>query len=74
MLMQKLRVMLTCWILTVALYAEGWPSCELTSAAMLGFLLSPAGGWVTVAPRNITGSLGAHMRLGMYLGTFYLKH
>ena len=24
---------------------------------MLGFLLSPAGGWVTSAPRKMTGSL-----------------
>lgn len=37
-----------------------------TTAAMLGFLLSPAGGWVTSAPRNITGSLNT---FGLILGT-----
>ena len=49
--------LLCSWILTVALYTEGWASMELTRAAMLGFLVSPpAGGWVIVAPINIIGS------------------
>ncbi|RNA31905.1 hypothetical protein BpHYR1_001807 [Brachionus plicatilis] len=30
---------------------------DATTAAMDGFVLSPAGGWVTSAPINITGSL-----------------
>lgn len=30
---------------------------RVLTAAIEGFLLSPAGGWVTSAPRNITGSL-----------------
>jgi hypothetical protein len=38
-------------------YLEGCASCEPTTAAMLGFLLSPTGGWVTSAPRKMTGSL-----------------
>ena len=32
----------------------GWASWLPTTAAMLGFLLSPTGGWVTSAPRKIT--------------------
>lgn len=37
-----------------------------TTAAMLGFLLSPAGGCVTSAPRKITGSLKT---FGLMFGT-----
>jgi hypothetical protein len=37
-----------------------------TTAAMDGFLLSPAGGCVTSAPRKMTGSLKI---LGLMLGT-----
>ena len=37
-----------------------------TTAAMEGFLLSPAGGWVTSAPKKMTGSLKI---FGLMLGT-----
>ncbi len=46
-----------CWTRTVAAYRLGWASIDPTTAAIDGFLLSPAGGWVTSAPKNITGSL-----------------
>lgn len=36
-------------------YGVVGPGLKLT-AAMDGLLLSPAGGWVTSAPKNITGS------------------
>ena len=39
---------------------------EPTTAAMEGFLLSPAGGWVTSEPRKMTGSLNT---FGLMLGT-----
>jgi hypothetical protein len=49
-----------------------------TTAAMEGFLLSPAGGCVTSAPRKMTGSLKI---FGRMLGTwsrdfknFFLRH
>ena len=35
----------------------GWASWLPTTAAMLGFLLSPTGGWVTSAPRKITWTI-----------------
>lgn len=41
----------------------------ILTAAIEGFLLSPAGGWVTSAPRNITGSLNT---LGLQRGEFQL--
>ena len=39
------------------LYLLGWASWLPTTAAMLGFLLSPTGGWVTSAPRKITWTI-----------------
>lgn len=47
----------------MAEYRDGWPSMEPTTAAIDGFLLSPAGGCVTSAPRNMTGSLNTFGRI-----------
>jgi hypothetical protein len=45
-----------------SLYLAGWASWLLTTEAMLGFLVSPAGGWVTSAPRKMTGSLKTYKK------------
>uniref|UniRef100_A0A6B0UJC7 Uncharacterized protein n=1 Tax=Ixodes ricinus TaxID=34613 RepID=A0A6B0UJC7_IXORI len=55
-----------CCTRTVAAYRLGWASMLPTTAAIEGFLLSPAGGCVTSAPRKMTGSLKT---LGLMLGT-----
>ena len=55
-LLSVIRIMYRGWLLT-------WLP---TTAAMEGFLLSPAGGWVTSAPRKMTGSLKI---FGLMLGT-----
>ena len=43
-----------------ATHLLGWASWLPTTAAMLGFLLSPTGGWVTSAPRKITFGWNSH--------------
>ena len=43
----------------------GWASWLPTTAAMLGFLLSPTGGWVTSAPRKITWEIATCQHQGV---------
>ena len=53
------------------LYLDGWASWLPTTAAILGFRLSPTGGWVTSAPKKITGSLNTFKKQTFQQG--YIK-